>query len=59
MLTYTYLLKELILTMKSLGYRAFHGEFMPENDCADYGTQLASLAAGRDYAVAKNATIYR
>ena len=39
--------------------RALHGEFMPENDCANYGTELASLAVGRDYGVAKNATIYR
>ena len=44
---------------EEFGGRASHGEFMPENDCAKYGTELASLAAGKDYGVAKNATIYR
>lgn len=39
--------------------RALHGEFMPANECAEYGTELASLAVGRDYGVAKNATVYR
>ena len=44
---------------EEFGGRALHGEFMPESGCANFGTELASLAAGRDYGVAKNATIYR
>ena len=44
---------------EEFGGRAFDGKFMPENECAEIGTNLASLAAGNDYGVAKNANIYR
>ena len=45
---------------EEFGGRAFHGNFKPETGCAaEYGTELASLAAGKDYGVAKNAKIYR
>ena len=44
---------------EEFGGRAFHGNFKPETGCTEYGTELASLAAGKDYGVAKNANIYR
>ena len=44
---------------EEFGGRAFDGKFMLENECAEFGTNLASLAAGKDYGVAKNANIYR
>ena len=44
---------------KEFGGRAFHGKFKRKNRCAEFGTGLASLAVGKDYGVAKNATIYR
>ena len=44
---------------EEFGGRAFHGEFMLENGCSALGTELASLAVGKDYGVAKNATTYR
>ena len=44
---------------EEFGGRAFHEKFLPETGCTRYGTELASLAVGKDYGVAKNARIYR
>ena len=47
------------LENEEFGGRAFDGGFMPVKPCSEFGTQLASLAAGRYAGVAKNANIYR
>ena len=44
---------------EEFGGRAFDGGFMPVKPCSEFGTQLASLSAGRYAGVAKNANIYR
>ena len=44
---------------EEFGGRAFDGGFMPIKPCTEFGTHLASLAAGKYSGVAKNANIYR
>ena len=43
---------------EEFGGRAFDGGFKPQQ-CAKFGTQVASLAAGKYTGVAKNSNVYR